>query len=242
MFCKDIVSSDAFMDMPTSARELYFQFGMYADDDGFVSPRGIMRNSGASVDDLNILIAKRFVLPFENGVIVIKHWKMNNYIRKDFYQETPYLEQKRLLYEKENGAYTLDIFKGSPLCQQNVNIASTQDRLGKDNINTRSNIQYLPLNTKKTIEFELFWSLYPNKKKKKESEKVWKSLSFEIMEKIISDLPLRKNGDDWIKDNGKYIPHPTTYLRGERWNDEIKKPITKSRKETFASISQEIKL
>jgi hypothetical protein len=126
MFSLKIVASDTFLEMPTSTRELYFQFGMYADDDGFLSPRKVIRLVGASDDDLKLLIAKRFVLPFENGIIVIKHWKINNLIRKDFYQESQYLELKKCLFLKDNGAYTD--------CKQNGNKLLSQDRLGKDRL------------------------------------------------------------------------------------------------------------
>lgn len=106
MFAKTIVLSDAFLDMPMSARCLYFTFGMLADDDGFVSsPKGIMRQCGASVDDLNILIAKRYVLAFESGIIVIKHWRINNYLRQDRYTETTYLEEKSMLALDAKGSY-----------------------------------------------------------------------------------------------------------------------------------------
>ena len=116
MFAKSIVMSDAFLDMPMSARCLYFTLGMFADDDGFVdSPKGIMRQCGASADDLNVLIAKRFVLLFDSGVIVIKHWRINNYLRSDRYKETTYLEEKSLLDIKENGAYTTKDTVGIPL-------------------------------------------------------------------------------------------------------------------------------
>ena len=128
MFSIKIVGSDAFIEMPTSSRELYFQLGMYADDDGFVNPRKIMRMIGSSDDDLKMLIAKRFVLIFENGVIVIKHWRVNNMIRKDFYQPTDYLEQKKTLFIKENKSYT-----DNPKTEGIVNNLSTQYRIGKVN-------------------------------------------------------------------------------------------------------------
>jgi hypothetical protein len=106
MFAKTIVLSDAFLDMPMSARCLYFTFGMLADDDGFVSsPKAIMRQCGASKDDLNILLSKRYVLAFESGVIVIKHWRINNYLRTDRYIETTYLEEKSTLTLDAKGAY-----------------------------------------------------------------------------------------------------------------------------------------
>lgn len=107
MFAKSIVLSDAFLDMPMSSRCLYFTLSMMADDDGFVnSPKAIMRQCGASQDDLNVLLSKRYVLAFESGVIVIKHWRINNYLRADRYTETTYLKEKKTLTIDEKGAYT----------------------------------------------------------------------------------------------------------------------------------------
>lgn len=129
MFAKTIVLSDAFLDMPLSARCLYFTLGMLADDDGFVNnPKSIMRQAGSSLDDLHILIGKRFILTFDSGVIVIKHWRIHNYIQKDRYKESKYIEEKATLMVDEKGAYTE--------CIQNVSILDTQDRLelGKDSL------------------------------------------------------------------------------------------------------------
>lgn len=107
MFAKSIVLSDAFLDMPLSARCLYFTLGMMADDDGFVgSPKAIMRQCGASQDDMKLLLAKRYVLAFESGVIVIKHWRMNNYLQNDRRKPTTYLEELSTLTIDEKGAYT----------------------------------------------------------------------------------------------------------------------------------------
>ena len=107
MFRKTIVLSDRFLDMPLGARCLYMTMGMLADDDGFVnSPKSIMRQTGATEDDMKILIRKKFILPFESGVIVIKHWRINNYLQKDRYKETKYLEEKAQLRIDEKGAYT----------------------------------------------------------------------------------------------------------------------------------------
>ena len=107
MFAKSIVLTDAFLDMPMSARCLYFTLGMLADDDGFVgSPKSIMRQCGASNDDLGMLLAKRFVLGFESGVIVIKHWRINNYLRNDRYMPTNYQDELAALMVDQNGAYT----------------------------------------------------------------------------------------------------------------------------------------
>ena len=106
MFAKTIIDSDAFLEMPMSARLLYYDLSMRADDDGFNnSPIKVMRSIGATRDDLNILIARKFIIPFDNGVVVIKHWRIHNYIRKDTYNETPYKEQKAMLEFDENNAY-----------------------------------------------------------------------------------------------------------------------------------------
>lgn len=127
MFSPDIVDSDAFLDMPQTSQLLYFHLAMRADDDGFVSPKKIMRLVGAGEDDLKVLLTKRFVLAFQSGVIVIKHWLIHNLIRKDRYKETRYLEEKNQLIVKENGSYTELATNGLP----NGNQMAPQVRLGK---------------------------------------------------------------------------------------------------------------
>ena len=98
-----------------SARCFYFTLGMFADDDGFVNnPKAIMRQCGASIDDMNVLIAKKFVILFEDGVIVIKHWRINNYLRNDRYVQTKYTDDKALLTLDDNGAYTVENGSGIP--------------------------------------------------------------------------------------------------------------------------------
>lgn len=135
MFAKTIIDSDAFLEMPMTAQLLYFHLSMRGDDDGFINkPKAIMRLCGAKDDDLKILFAKKFVIPFDSGVVVIKHWKIHNYIRKDTYTETKYKEEKALLELDENNSYRL---ADSPLLQLRhaiVTSTSTQDRLGKDSI------------------------------------------------------------------------------------------------------------
>ena len=132
MFAKSIVDSDAFLEMPMSARLLYYDLSMRADDDGFVnSPRKIMKFVGATNDDMNILIARKFVIAFDNGVVVIKHWRIHNYIQSDRYKETNYKEQKALLTLDENKAYKMAL--NAP-CIQNVSSLETQVRLDKVSI------------------------------------------------------------------------------------------------------------
>lgn len=139
MFAKTIVDSDAFLDMPVTARLLYYDLAMRADDDGFNNaPRKVMRTIGASPDDLNVLVARKFVIPFDNGVVVIKHWRIHNYIRKDTYSATAYKDQREMLEFDENNAYRLkeanveNVNEPSTECQLLVDEPSTQDRLGKD--------------------------------------------------------------------------------------------------------------
>ena len=113
MFAKTIVDSDAFLDMPLSTQALYFHLSMRADDDGFVNnPKKIQRMINASEDDLKLLITKRFVLVFDNGVIVIKHWRLHNTLRKDRYKPTIYQEEFKQLRLKEDGGYTERLSSG----------------------------------------------------------------------------------------------------------------------------------
>lgn len=135
MFAKTIVTSDAFLDMPASTRCLYFMLGMVADDDGFVNnPKSIMRQAGATTDDMNLLIAKRFILTFQSGVVVIKHWCIHNTIQKDRYKETKYLDEKSTLMLDGNKAYTEAVSEVYPECIQSVSNVDTQVRLGKERL------------------------------------------------------------------------------------------------------------
>ena len=131
MFAKTIIDSDAFLEMPMSARLLYYDLSMRADDDGFInSPKKIMKFIGATNDDMNILILRKFIIPFDNGVVVVKHWRIHNYIRKDTYNETQYKEEKSMLELDENKAYRVR--------QLSVDEPSTQVRLGKDRLDKDS--------------------------------------------------------------------------------------------------------
>lgn len=119
MFTKKITDSDAFLNMPLSAQALYFHLNMAADDEGFVNnPQKIQRVIGAAEDDLKLLMAKNFIIAFDSGVIVIKHWKMHNYIAKDRFHPTDYIDERRTLEVKENGAYTTSVYKLNTECIQ----------------------------------------------------------------------------------------------------------------------------
>lgn len=127
MFAKSIIDSDLFLDMPQSTQNLYFHLSLRADDDGFVgNPKKITRMINCSEDDMKILIAKQFLIPFESGVVVIKHWKIHNYIRNDRYKPTIYTDEKKILIEKESKEYDIGI--------PTVNQTDTQYRIGKDSL------------------------------------------------------------------------------------------------------------
>jgi hypothetical protein len=131
MFSLKIVDTDVFIDMPQSAQLLYFHLAMRADDDGFVSsPKKIMKMTGSQDDDYKILISKRFIIPFESGICVIKHWRIHNLIRSDRYTETTYLDEKDKLFLKKNGSYT----ENKPNVIPSGNQMEPQVRLGKDSI------------------------------------------------------------------------------------------------------------
>lgn len=137
MFTQKIVESDPFTEMPLSAQALYFHLNMDADDDGVVnSPNKIRRSIGASEDDLRLLIAKRFILTFDNGVMVIKHWRMHNKIRKDRYKPTQYTDVMARLTERKDGAYTENPCGNQVTTkwQPNDNQWLTQDRIGEVSI------------------------------------------------------------------------------------------------------------
>lgn len=134
MFSKQIIDSDAFLDMPLSSQALYFHLNMRADDDGFINnPKKIQRMIGCGDDELRLLIAKKFVIPFESGVCVIKHWLIHNYIRKDTYKETVYTDEKSELFTKKNRAYTLNEPPSTELLQES-NEDVTQYREDKNSL------------------------------------------------------------------------------------------------------------
>lgn len=146
MFAKTIIDSDAFLNMPSSSQNLYFHLGMRADDDGVVNnPRTIMRMIGASNDDMNLLISKKFVIVLEETIIIIKHWRINNYIQKDRYVPSKYKELIDNLSLDENNAYTAKneqciqgVSKTDTECIQGVSAGKVS--IGKDSVVLKENI------------------------------------------------------------------------------------------------------
>ena len=132
MMSKKIIHSDAFLDMPQTSQNLYFHLLLEADDEGFVnSPKRIQRTIGATDGDAQMLIAKKFIISFESGVIVIKHWRIHNYIQNDRFKVSSHYEERSKLVIKDNNAYTLD--DGSIL-DTNCTPSIGEDRIGKSRL------------------------------------------------------------------------------------------------------------
>lgn len=221
MFSKAIINSDSFIEMPDSSQVLYFYLAMQADDDGFVDNwKSIMRMTGKKEDDLKILITKKFIIPFESGIIVIKHWRIHNYIQNDRYTETKYKQEKALLSLDENKAYVLQ--QGQ--CIQDGYNVDTQNK-NQNQILDINNIYGQIEGQKEEWEgqFEEFYKKYPKKVKKQEVKKWFKKNkpSSELFSSIMGRLEQFRGSVDWLKDNGQYIPYPSTWLNQKRWEDEI---------------------
>lgn len=134
MFAKSVVESDAFVDMPATAQALYLHLGMNADDDGFVmSPKMIQRSVGAAADDMRILVAKGFLIPFDSGVVVITHWKVNNYIQSDRRKDTICLSERNMLQTGDDRIYRLLTCEDTTAIQDVYNVY-TQNRLEETSV------------------------------------------------------------------------------------------------------------
>ena len=220
MFSKQITETDYFMDMPLSAQALYLHLIMNADDDGFIgNAKTILRMVGASNDDLKLLMAKQFILTFDDGITVIKDWRIHNYIQRDRYHKTIYNEHLKELELDDNGAYV----KEKPMytdCIQDVSKMDTQVRLGKDRLGKDNNIYSSSDDEPSSLEndFEIIWKDYPNKTGKKQAfnhYKSWRKKSKEntndyLMDKLamykkhlaLNSWKKPMNGSTWF--NGRF--------------------------------------
>lgn len=221
MFAKTIIDSDAFLDMPVTARLLYYDLAMRADDDGFVnSPKKIMRMIGASQDDLGILILRKFILPFEDGVVVIKHWRIHNYIRHDTYNETAYKEDKEQLELDENKAYRFKVDNPSTERPRLVDGASTQVRIGKDRLEERESKEK---ENELLTDFEEAWKAYPRKQGKDNAQRDYLKARKEGVskEEILSGIEKYKWQIAACKTEPQYVLHGSTWFHQRRWTDEF---------------------
>ncbi len=228
MFAKTIIDSDAFLDMPLSTQSLYFHLSMRADDDGFINnPKKIQRMVGCGDDDLKLLMAKRFILVFDSGVIVIKHWKIHNYIRNDRYKPTLYQEEKAELAEKNSKAYTFkteviesENHLGIPDDNRMGYQMDTQVRLGKDRlVKDKKKNSVEPSSTMPEL-FEKVWKTYPKKTNKKKAREQFLK-KFKTEEDLESFKKGYKDYLAYIKLNDWYHPQELfRWIRDDRYNDE----------------------
>ena len=251
MFSTRITGSDAFLDMPLSSRCLYFHLGMEADDDGFLNnAKTIQRMIGASEDDLKLLISKSFVIMFGSGVMVIKHWNINNYIRNDRKKSTNYTEELACLELKENGSYTLiDSSLALGIPNDNQMSGTCPHRLDKirldknsityEQIPARAIIDTFPAAIPKVVsatinDFEELWKLYPKKLGKDKALKKYKEYlkkDSDLFDKVKAGI---EKYIEYIKNNNiesQYIKYGSTFFNNKGWEDEYTTIKTKGKKE-----------
>ncbi len=229
MFSLKVIDTDFFLEMPVTSQCLYFHLSMRADDDGFVSsPKKILKMIGSNDDDLRILISKKFIIPFESGICVIKHWRIHNYIQNDRHHPTIYKDELSQLNTDENGSY-------ESKCIQNVSRMDTEVRLGK--VRIEKDICASDPKAVDARDFEEFWNLYPRKKNRKGTAKIWaKQKLWEKKAEIIANLT-RQVHEEWRGKDLQYIPHPTTYLNQERWLDP---PEVRTKRIDLYKLNEEI--
>lgn len=231
MFTKKITDSDAFTELPPTTQSLYFHLCMGADDDGFSNQiRKAMFNAHADRNDFELLVTKKFVIPFDNGVIVIKHWRMHNLIKNDRYKETSYVEEKSTLVLKDNGVYTVGT-QVEPNWNQVGTQVEPQVSIGKV---SKGEVSSVEDSLGKTIEqseiahdslkerFEYLWELYPNKKGKKQA-----FAAFQRAVKKGTTVDEIRNGIKayvrYIEESNidpKYVKQGSTFFGQEAWNDD----------------------
>lgn len=225
MFSQFVVMSDDFLDMPASTRCLYFALGMVADDDGFVNnPRSIMRQCGASPDDLKVLISKGYVYLFQSGVIVILHWRVNNYLRSDRYTPTKYVVEKAAISSLENDVYAVTgTPSGTPVGMPDgtpvgIPVGAPVGDTGK--VSKGQNSCFVQSSLARDADFAAFWAAYPRKQNKKAAMKAFDKVHVSI-EVLLSAVERQRQTAQWQRDNGQYIPLASSWLNQERWTDEI---------------------
>lgn len=231
MFSKRVIYSAKFLKMPVSTQCLYFHLGLNADDDGVVEAYTVMNSIGATEDDLKILVAKDFVYVLnEDLVTYILDWKENNKIRADRKVDSIYkdlllqilpnveLQQKK---QRADVAKKLlnqgQVTNEQPMNNQWTTNGRPMDSIGKDSIG-KDNIKEIYKE-----KFETFYKAYPRKVGKANVEKWFakNKPNDELFELIMRKLEMFKKSPDWFKDNGQFIPYPTTWLNQKRWEDEI---------------------
>ncbi len=224
MFSKKVTDTDTFLDMPLSTQALYFHLNMHADDDGFIdNTKTIQRMIGSSDDDRKLLVAKQFLLPFENGLVVIKDWRVHNYIQGDRYHKTQYINEKSQLIVEENNMYTRRV---QDVSNMDTQVRLGKDRLGKDSKDILSGSDEPDSKSVQKSErdqmFETIWKLYPKKSgkanAKKDFDKAIKSgvdpeLIKSKLEEYLKQIKAKQTPQQFIKQG-------STWFHQSGWEDE----------------------
>jgi len=245
MYSKKVTETDDFLALPLSTQALYFHLGMNADDDGFVSaPQKVARMLGSNKNDMDLLLFKKYLIPFENGVCVIKHWRINNYLRGDRYNETVYTEEKAQLTITPGGSYELvsNSLPGIPVVYV--------DKDSKEKISIDAPFYTFQGKVFTKLElikecFNKFYSLYPNKRDRGAAEKKYEIVlrdsktAHDLLGKASRILEGLNGYLAHIKINNteaKFIKHPKTWIFNKCWEDEYDKPATAAKEPTLREI------
>lgn len=181
MFDTEIITQDSFLDLPLEAKALYFLLGMEADDEGFVSPKKVLRLYGGTEDSIRLLAVKNFIIPFQSGVIVITDWNTNNYLDKTRIKETIYLDEKsQLCIDSKTKKYIL-AESSDTKCLTNVKQMLNQNRIEEysidnNNMSNETLDECLSEEEKLSANFNLIWEDYPRKEGKLDAYKHYKAL------------------------------------------------------------------
>lgn len=224
MFDLDIINQDSFFDLPMDAKALYFLLGMEADDEGFVSPKKVLRLYGGTEDSLKVLIAKKYIIPFETGVIVITDWKRNNYLDKNKTKPTIYQNEKMQIMYDENSQKYISLTEVKPKLNQSLTKVNVEENRIVENSIEENSINIC------SNEFERVWKIYPNKKGKSNAYKSFcKALKEGItVETIIDGIERYNQYIELEKIDIKYVKNGSTWFNQRCWEDDytIKRKLT----------------
>jgi len=230
MIARDVICNNSFITLPYSAQALFFQFTIDADDGGFVgSTERVLRTIGCTQNDMSALIEKGFVIHFDSDVIVMRHWKVANTVKND---------RQVTNFQSELAQLRIDANKIYNLIPNNSNMETLGNEVipkrteGSLTESKQKEDKRTQLNRRKesaregehdgSESFARFWAAYPRKQKRSDAEKAFFNInpSNDLLQIMLDALMVQKKSKQWINDNGKYIPYPTTWLNGKRWEDE----------------------
>ena len=235
MFATKVIDSDLFLEMPLQTQALYFHLAMRADDDGFVNnPKKIVRMIGADETSLKILISNSFLIPFNTGIVVISHWKLHNFIRKDRYKPTIYQNEKNNLMLQDNGVYEMLFTNCTNLVDQRltngvqeVDKRDTQVRLGKVSIG-KDNI-YMSQKTKKLKFGEFQHVLLTDEEHKKLVEDYGEKTAALYIKKV----------DEYCEQSGKKYKNYNLAIRNTFMQRDNVKPINQTETDLYEGLTKD---